>query len=96
MLATLTMRLEKALWYIQRLNLAEHALLVQNPRRLLWLSFMSGVARGVGAAIGFALLGALLLYILQRLMLLNLPIIGDFIAQLVELVQARMSVTPGP
>ena len=42
--------------------------------------------QGLGMAVGFTLLGALVIYLLQRLVLLKLPLISDFIAQLVRLV----------
>ena len=45
-----------------------------------------GPGRGLGMAVGFTLLGALVIYLLQRLVLLKLPLISDFIAQLVRLV----------
>lgn len=81
---------------MERLQLAEYLALFENPRRFLWINFLTGIARGLGIAVGFTLLGALSLYVLQRLMVLNLPVIGSFIAELVEIVQFRMKMTPGP
>ncbi|WP_066354206.1 DUF5665 domain-containing protein [Fervidicola ferrireducens] len=77
---------------IEKLNLSEYLELFRNPRRLLYLNFLAGVARGFGMAVGFTLLGALALYILQRVVILNLPLIGDFIAELVRIVQDELSV----
>ncbi|HLS88776.1 MAG TPA: DUF5665 domain-containing protein [Sphingobacteriaceae bacterium] len=93
-LDSLARRLEDLVWHLERMHLAEYVALFQNPRRLLWLNFLSGVARGLGIAVGFAVLSAVLLIILQRLMMLNLPVIGDFIAQVVRVVQARMALYP--
>ncbi|MCF6095858.1 DUF5665 domain-containing protein [Thermovorax subterraneus] len=76
---------------IEKLNLSEYLELFRNPRRLLYLNFLAGVARGFGMAVGFTLLGALALYILQRVVILNLPLIGDFIAELVRIVQDELS-----
>lgn len=72
--------------YLERINLAEYVRLTQRPRRLISLNFISGVARGFGMAVGFTLLGALGIYILNQLNLLNLPVIGEFIAKLLEYV----------
>jgi len=50
------------------------------------VNFLGGIFRGLGFAVGMTVLAALVLYILQWLVLLNLPIIGDFIAELVRIV----------
>ena len=49
-----------------------------------------GAARGIGFSIGFTVLGALLLYILQSIALANLPIIGRFLAELVRIVESNL------
>ena len=64
---------------LERMKLAEYVELLNNPKRLLFINFISGLARGLGIAVGFTLLGALVLYILQRLVVLNLPVVSDFI-----------------
>ncbi|HAF17605.1 MAG: DUF5665 domain-containing protein [Thermacetogeniaceae bacterium] len=75
---------------LERMKLAEYVELLNNPKRLLFINFISGLARGLGIAVGFTLLGALVLYILQRLVVLNLPVVSDFIATLVHLVQLQL------
>lgn len=74
---------------MENLRLAEYVEMLNDPKRLWKLNFLAGLARGLGAAVGFTVLGALVLYILQRLVLLNLPLIGDFIAEIVRLVMER-------
>jgi len=37
-----------------------------NTKKLLFRSFLSGLFRGLGAAIGFSVLGAIVLFFLQR------------------------------
>lgn len=83
-------RLEKLTFAIEKMNLAEYTTLLQNPLRLLWVNFLAGSARGLGLGFGFAILSALLLYILRGLMLANLPVIGDFIATIVRLVEHNL------
>ncbi|HOO12903.1 MAG TPA: DUF5665 domain-containing protein, partial [Bacillota bacterium] len=61
-----------------------------DPRRLLVLNFVAGLARGLGMAVGFSILGAVAILILRRLVVLNLPLIGDFIAELIKLVNRSM------
>ena len=51
------------------------------------MNFLIGLARGFGIAVGFTLLSAIGIYILNQHNVLNLPIIGDFIAQILEYVE---------
>ena len=81
--ADLTMAMEK-------MDLAEYLALVNRPVRLMYINFIAGIARGFGFAVGFALLGAILVYLLKQIVVLNLPVIGDFIADLVEIVQYQI------
>jgi hypothetical protein len=73
------------------MKLAEYVNLLENPKRLLYINFIAGVARGLGVAVGFAILGAIIIYVLQRVVALNLPIIGKFIAEIVTIVQTNLA-----
>ncbi|MNW25327.1 hypothetical protein D3C74_20660 [compost metagenome] len=74
-------------------RLADYALLLNRPLRLIWLNLLSGTFRGVGIAIGFTFFAATIIYILQVLGALNLPIIGDYIADIVRIVQRQLELT---
>lgn len=64
--------------------------LMQNPFRMISLNFFAGIARGFGFAVGFAILGAIVLYVMQRLVILNLPIIGGVVTEVVKLVKLNV------
>ena len=83
-------RMEEHLRALERLQLAEYLRYVQDTRRLMRTQFVSGLFRGMGMAVGFTILGAVLVMLLQALAQRNLPVIGDFLAQLVALVQSRL------
>ncbi len=83
-------KIEELSLNIERMKLAEYVELLNRPGRLLFVNFISGVARGLGIAVGFTLLGALVLFFLQRLVVLNLPVLSDFIAEIVRLVQSQL------
>ncbi len=76
---------------MEKMKLAEYVNLLENPKRLLYINFIAGVARGLGIAVGFAILGAIIIYVLQRVVALNLPIIGKFIAEIVTIVQTNLA-----
>ena len=68
-------------------NLNKFAEIITSPRRIFWRSFLSGVARGIGTAIGFSLLGAIIIYLLRYIVMLNIPVIGVFIKDILDIVQ---------
>lgn len=79
--------------FVERLEatrIAEYVQLLDRPSRLLYLNFLAGVARGLGFAIGATILAAVVLYILQRTMVLNLPVIGEFVAEIVRIVEEEL------
>ncbi len=86
----LSRRLADYTRHIENLNIAEYVALVRDPRRMFFLNFLSGIGRGFGIAVGFTLLGAVLVVLLRRLVMLNLPGIGGFIAEIVRIVQANL------
>ena len=83
-------RMEEHLRTLEQLQLTEYLRYVQDTRRLMRTQFVSGLFRGMGMAVGFTILGAVLVMLLQALAQRNLPVIGDFLAQLVAIVQSRL------
>lgn len=75
---------------LERSRITEYTQLLNRPWRLVWLNVLSGTARGVGIAIGFTFFAATIIYVLQVLGALNLPIIGDYIADIVRIVQRQL------
>ncbi len=86
----LIIRLARLSQDLEKFNLAEYMSLLNNPRRYILVNFTGGVVRGLGFGLGATLLAALLIYIMQRLVVLNLPLIGDFIAELVKIVNEQL------
>ncbi len=83
-------RMDDLLQSLERMKLAEYVQYLDDRKRLIRNQFLSGLARGAGAAVGFTILGAVFVWLLNRLAHQNLPIIGDFLAQLVDIVQNRL------
>lgn len=75
---------------LEKTKITEYVDLINNRKRLLYVNFIQGLARGFGMAIGFTILGALILYLLQQLIRLNIPLIGDFITEIVRIVQENL------
>lgn len=90
LILTLHRKLDEIALRMERLGIAEYLSLLNEPRKLLLLNFAAGLARGLGFAVGATLLGALVLFLLTRAFILNLPVIGDFVTQLILIVQQNL------
>lgn len=71
---------------LEQMRLADYITYLNRPGKLLFINFATGLARGLGAAIGATLLAGIAVMVLKWLGVLNLPIIGGVIADLVEIV----------
>jgi len=74
----------------RKTNSCEYMEFLEKPVKVLWTNFLRGVASGLGMAIGFTILGALVIFLLKSMVSLNLPLIGQYIAELVRIVQENM------
>ncbi|WP_373876535.1 DUF5665 domain-containing protein [Paenibacillus spongiae] len=83
-------RLIKIAEEMERSLMADYVNLLNRPWSLIWRNLLAGTAKGVGIAIGFTFFAATILYVLQLLGALNLPIIGDYIADIVRIVQHQL------
>lgn len=70
-------------------RIADYVELMNSPRRLLWRSFLAGIARGLGVAVGATVIFALVLELLRRLIVVNVLGIGDFIVSILKVIEAR-------
>lgn len=83
-------RLAELVQKLEASRVAEYVALMERPRTLILNSFYGGVARGVGIAIGVSMVTAVVLRVLHALGALNLPVIGDWIADIVRIVERNL------
>ena len=83
-------KLDEHIAVLERMKLPEYIRYLQDHRRFYRMHFLGGVLRGMGSAVGFTILGAVLVWLLQDLAQRNLPVIGDFLADIVSVVQRRL------
>ena len=79
--------LERLAASLERSKVNAYIDMLEKPRHWFWTNFFGGVARGVGMAIGFTVLGALVFFIAQTIVDWNLPGISDLLRDLTELVE---------
>lgn len=83
-------QINKLVGAMERLRLQDYIRYIDDRKRFFFTQFLGGVARGLGMAVGFTILGAILVLILQDLAAHNLPLIGDALAKIVSIVQKRL------
>ena len=87
-------RIEKKLDEIglnmEKMKFIDYVSYLENPRRLIWANFISGVAKGFGTVVGLTVVTACVLYFLRFLLTLNLPLISSYIAEFIRLIQKEL------
>lgn len=68
-------------------NVIDLAELLGNRKEMLIRNLLAGIAKGIGIGIGFSILTAILIILLQKIVTLNIPIIGDYITDIVDIVE---------
>ena len=75
---------------LERMHLDDYLEYVSNRRRMIWNNLLYGVLRGLGFTLGFTVLGALVVVLLRHLLVINIPGLGDFLAEVIHAIEARM------
>ena len=83
-------RLERLTALLERMRLEEYLEYLGDARRVARRNLLIGVCRGLGYAVGFSVLGAMLIVLLRGLVADNIPLIGGFLAEVIRAIEARM------
>lgn len=79
--------IERLLIFFEKKNIEQLVDILGTKREIAKRNFVAGIFRGVGFGIGVTIVTAIIIYILQKLVRLNLPGIGKFINDIVEIVE---------
>ncbi len=79
--------LDKINYILSKNNVIELVELLGNSKKLIWRNFMAGISKGIGIGIGVTILSAVLIYLLQKIVRLNIPVIGEYISDIAQIVE---------
>ena len=65
----------------------EVSYLMGSKKEIIKRNLLAGISRGVGIGIGVTIISSIIVYLLQKLIKLNIPILGQYIADIVSIVQ---------
>ena len=88
-LRAITREVDRIAKIVERMNLGDYVGLLQRPGRLLWLNFLSGLARGLGTILGATVLVSLIVAVAQRIIAAHLPGVGNFFSEFLELLRQQ-------
>lgn len=72
---------------LQEGNVAEWTYIFGSKKEIIKRNLLAGIFRGVGIGIGVTIITAILVILLQKIVTLNIPVIGEYIADIVEIVE---------
>lgn len=72
---------------LQRGNFVEWSYIFGNKKEIIKRNIIAGISRGVGIGIGVTVITAVLVIMLQKIVTLNIPIIGEYVTDIVEIVE---------
>ena len=64
---------------------------VSSPWRIIWVNFLAGVFRGLGALIGASIILALIIWVLT--LLISVPLVGDYAKEVKTSITSYMKDT---
>lgn len=86
---------DKIATHLEKANFGEYVDLLSRPWKLLWINFLAGLFRGLGMAVGMTVVFAVVVYVLAAFLrnFVQIPVIGKFIADLVDFVNTTAKTT---
>lgn len=79
--------IDKLTQMLQDMNIHDSLYILGSKKEIIKRNLLAGIARGIGGGIGFTIITAVIIYFLQKIVRLNIPIIGEYIKDIIDLVQ---------
>lgn len=82
-------KIDRLIYLLDKANITKNIEIFQDRKKLILRNFWAGVTKGIGTGIGFTVLTAIIIYILQYIIRLNIPVIGQYINDILDIVQKQ-------
>lgn len=69
-------------------NIIELNAVLGSKKEIFLRNFISGISKGFGTGIGLTIITAIIIYVLQRIVRLNIPLIGEYLADIMDIISA--------
>jgi len=75
---------------IEQSKIFQMSYVIGSKREIIKRNLLAGIAKGVGLGIGITIISAIIVYVLQKIIRLNIPIVGEYVADIVSIVQKSL------
>lgn len=75
---------------LDKSGIIEISYILGNKKEIIKRNFIAGISRGIGTGIGITLITAIIIYLLQKIIRLNIPVVGEYITDIVSIVQKNI------
>ncbi len=72
---------------LEKGNLEDLTYILGSKKEIIKRNFLAGIFRGVGIGMGVTIITAVLILILNKIVALNIPLIGKYVTDIVEIVE---------
>lgn len=80
----------KLIEILEKSKIEEWMYILGNKKEIIKRNLIAGIFRGVGIGIGVTIITAVLIIFLQKIVALNIPIIGEYIADIIKIVELQI------
>lgn len=79
--------LEKLANRLESMQIARYIEVLEKPRKLIVTNFIAGIARGLGFALGTTIIFAIVIEVLRRIILLNIPLLSSYLMDVIRMIE---------
>lgn len=80
-------RLQRLADRLEAMRIADYLELLEKPRKLIAANFLAGIARGLGFALGTTIVFAIVVEVLRRIILINIPLLSDYLVEIIHMIE---------
>ena len=85
----LNKNIEKMSEMFEKLEIEDIQYILGNKKQMIMKNFFAGVFRGFGIGVGITIVTGIVIIMLQKLVVLNIPVIGEYIADIIDIIEQK-------
>ena len=82
-------KLDKLSEILEKANIENIIYIFGSKKEILYRNLIAGISRGVGIGIGISIITAILVLIIQRIIRLNIPVLGEYLSDIMEIMMQK-------
>ena len=87
MIEELNKKIDDLIYALSKNRVLDLVELLGDRKKLFVRNLWSGMVKGIGIGIGVTVITGILVVILQKIVTLNIPVIGEYISDIIDIVE---------